>query len=128
MQASGVPGLLTRSALAVAPPRLAGTSGAVPSTGADWQPPPLPLQRAEPGRARLHELHPSLHCSVIGTCFGLRELRQLVVKFADPALAQAGDHAVHTEAVRRACRRDGLGKVLGKSAEEIAALKDKKIV
>ncbi len=117
MQASGLPGLLTRSALAVAPPRLAGTRGAVPSTGVDWQPPPLPLQRAEPGRARLHELHPSLHCSVIGTCFGLRELRQLVVKFADPALAQAGDHAVHTEAVRRACRRDGLGKVLGKALD-----------
>lgn len=117
MQASGLPGLLTRSALAVAPPRLAGTSGAVPSTGVDWQPPPLPLQRAEPGRARLHELHPSLHCSVIGTCFGLRELRQLVVKFADPALARAGDHTVHTEAVRRACRRDGLGKELGKALD-----------
>ena len=54
---------------------------------------------------------------MIGTCFGLRELRNLVVKFVDPSLAQAGDHTVHTEAVRRASHRDGLGKVLGKALD-----------
>lgn len=68
-------------------------------------------------RTRLDELHPSLHCSIVGTCFGLRELRQLVVKFGDASLARAGDHTIHTEAVRCASRRDGLGRMLGKTLE-----------
>jgi hypothetical protein len=68
-------------------------------------------------RTRLDELHPSLHCSIVGTCFGLRELRQLVIKFADPTLARAGDHTIHTEAVRWASRRDGLGRMVGKTLE-----------
>lgn len=72
---------------------------------------------AKPARTRLHELHPSLHCSIVGTCFGLRELRQLVVKFGDPGLAKSGDHTIHTEAVRLAPRRDGLGRMLGKTLE-----------
>ena len=75
------------------------------------------LPPVKPARARLHELHPSLHCSIVGTCFGLRELRQLVVKFTEPALARAGDHTVHTEAVRHASRRDGLGRMLGKTLD-----------
>lgn len=75
-------------------------------------------QRAIPAtRTRLDELHSSLHCSIVGTCFGLRELRQLVVKFADASLARAGDHTIHTEAVRWASRRDGLGRMLGKTLE-----------
>ena len=68
-------------------------------------------------RTRLDELHPSLHCSIVGTCFGLRELRQLVVKFGDASLARAGDHTIHTEAVRCATRRDGLGRMLAKALE-----------
>ncbi|MGD9507893.1 MAG: hypothetical protein AB7I59_04890 [Geminicoccaceae bacterium] len=75
-------------------------------------------QRAVPAtRTRLDELHPSLHCSIVGTCFGLRELRQLVLKFADASLVRAGDHTIHTEAVRWASRRDGLGRMLGKALE-----------
>ena len=76
---------------------------------------PLPPRAAS--RTRLHELHASLHCSIVGTCFGLRELRQLVVKFAEPDLAKAGDHTIHTEAVRHAGRRDGLGRMLGKTLD-----------
>lgn len=77
----------------------------------------MPAAVPPPRRTRLDELHGSLHCSVIGTCFGLRELRQLMVKFVDPSLAGAGDHTVHTEAVRCASRRDGIGRVLGKSLD-----------
>ena len=91
--------------------------------GSDMEPPARARpERApaatKPVRTRLHELHPSLHCSIVGTCFGLRELRQLVVKFGDPGLAKSGDHTIHTEAVRLAPRRDGLGRMLGKTLEK----------
>ena len=92
-----------------------------PGLGSGTAPPapgraePLPPRAAS--RTRLHELHASLHCSIVGTCFGLRELRQLVVKFAEPDLAKAGDHTIHTEAVRHAGRRDGLGRMLGKTLD-----------
>ena len=104
---------------------LLGRSGLSPPVWPGLGPgtaPPAP-GRAEPlppraaSRTRLHELHASLHCSIVGTCFGLRELRQLVVKFAEPDLAKAGDHTIHTEAVRHAGRRDGLGRMLGKTLD-----------
>jgi hypothetical protein len=77
----------------------------------------VPVAVPAPRRTRLDELHGSLHCSVIGTCFGLRELRQLMVKFVDPGLASAGDHTIHTEAVRCASRREGIGRALGKALD-----------
>src|SRR5262245_26558816 len=61
--------------------------------------PPVTAQAADddaaPGRVKLWELEAGIHCSVIGTCLALDDLRRLVRK-ADASLApDADDHAVH---------------------------------
>lgn len=65
------------------------------------------------GRARLQQLHPHMHCSVIGTCLGTAELRKVVARLTDLDLAQASDLEVHHQGVTLAGDRLG-GKALTK--------------
>lgn len=60
-----------------------------------------PSRAAPPRRARLYELDPHIHCSVIGTCLGAHELRKLVPRFADID-RKASDLEIHHAAVELA--------------------------
>jgi uncharacterized protein DUF2325 len=68
-------------------------------------------------RARIWELPPNLHCSIVGTCLSAAELRRVLSK-AGVAGEGASDHALHTEAVRRASRHDTPAKLLHKALDE----------
>jgi hypothetical protein len=69
-------------------------------------------------RARLHELDPHLHCSIIGTCLSTGELRKLVPKFADIDRYHASDLEIHHTAVELAIAGGAAAKALHKALDE----------
>jgi hypothetical protein len=73
---------------------------------------------SEPRRARIFELHPTLHCSLIGTCLAMGEVRHLLVKLAVAGARTASDHEIHGQGVLLAARRDGGGKLLNKTLDK----------
>lgn len=66
-------------------------------------------------RARLADLDPQLHCSVIGTCLSTAELRKLMRRFMD--VDDADDLEVHHEAVRLIPQHAELARALHKALE-----------
>lgn len=69
---------------------------------------------AASGRHRLWELEPGTHCSVIGTCLGLDDLRRLIRKAALTIPPEAQDYEIHGYFVARARSRSPLSKLLHK--------------
>lgn len=103
----------------VAPLPIALAAGARPGSGLGEaelremldQPAKPPLRR------KLWDLPHHLHCSIIGTCLGLGELRTLARRLARHVaedLGEASDHALHVTVVRLARHRDPAGKLLHK--------------
>lgn len=81
-------------------------------------PSPEELSQARRRRAKLGELDPHLHCSVIGTCLTTHELRKLVPKFADLDRQHASDLEIHHVAVELAIAGGPGGKALHKALDE----------
>lgn len=75
---------------------------------------PAPLVEANGRRAKIWEISPSLHCSIVGTCLSAAELRRLLVKFGDADTRCASDHTLHKQGVLAAGRQDKAGKALHK--------------
>lgn len=78
-----------------------------------------PEARGEPtvaARARLADLDPHLHCSLIGTCISTAELRKLMSRFID--VQGASDLEVHHEAVRLASQDTSVAKALHKALDQ----------
>ncbi len=73
------------------------------------------LDALAPGRARLGQLDPHLHCSILGTCLGANELRRLMARFLD--LGGASDLDVHHEAVRLAAQGGQEARALHKALD-----------
>jgi hypothetical protein len=69
-----------------------------------------------PSRARLADLDPHLHCSVIGTCLGTAELRKLMARHL--FVRDASDLEVHHEAVSMASRGGAVTKALQKVLDQ----------
>lgn len=91
-----------------------------PSTGLNLFPPrrpDAPLVNIDPKgnrRAKIWDISPALHCSIIGTCLTAGELRQFMAKFEDADAGTATDHALHSRGVRAAGQHDAAGKLLHK--------------
>jgi len=75
-----------------------------------WQP--------KQGRRTLADLSPMVHCSIIGTCLTLAELRRLVRKLVSGSIESLSDHDVHTKAVRLASVQGVPSKLLNKALDE----------
>ncbi|MCB4770425.1 DUF2325 domain-containing protein [Ancylobacter sp. Lp-2] len=73
---------------------------------------------AAPGRRRLWDLAPALHCSVIGTCLTTTELRQLFVKLGVADARSASDHSLHSRAVSSSGTGEFAGKMLHKALDK----------
>nr|WP_232450604.1 hypothetical protein [Burkholderia ubonensis] len=73
-------------------------------------------------RARLAELDPHFHCSVIGTCLTTAELRKLVPRHADVDREQATDLQIHHAAVELATQGGEGAKALHKALDQRYAL------
>lgn len=72
------------------------------------------LNGPAPGRDRLWDLPPNLHCSVIGTCLTAGDLRQMFAKLNQPDARSASDHVLHGRAVLAAGQKDLAAKLLNK--------------
>jgi len=68
-------------------------------------------------RTRLAELDVHLHCSIIGTCLGTRELRKLVPKFTTLDARSASDLDIHHAAVELAMEGGAGAKALQKALD-----------
>jgi hypothetical protein len=82
------------------------------------QPAGIDLRGARRKRARLSELDPHLHCSIIGTCLSTGELRRLVPKFTELDRHHASDLEIHHAAVELAIQGGAAAKVLHKALDE----------
>ncbi len=70
-----------------------------------------------PGRHKIWDLDQGLHCSVIGTCLSLDDLRHIIRK-ADIALApDAHDYDVHGYFVTQAMKRSHVSKLVHKALD-----------
>jgi hypothetical protein len=78
-----------------------------------WRPPKTHVRRRT-----LFDLSPMTHCSIIGTCLTMAELRRIVVKIAGESARKMNDHDIHTAGVRYAST-DGLPtKLITKALDE----------
>ncbi|RTL44242.1 MAG: DUF2325 domain-containing protein [Burkholderiales bacterium] len=77
------------------------------------------VEAAEPGvqhRAKLHQLDPHLHCSVLGTCLTASELRKLMTRHM--ATEGATDLDIHHTAVGLAAQGGDASKALHKALDQ----------
>jgi hypothetical protein len=75
-----------------------------------WLPPP--------GRRRtLFDLSPMLHCSIVGTCLTMAELRKILTKAEGDRAQKLSDHDVHTHGVRLAALKGPASKLLNKALD-----------
>ena len=77
---------------------------------------PPPLRR--PQRARLAELDPQVHCSLLGTCLSSADLRRLVPRFKLLDHNPASDLELHHAAVTMAMEGGAGAKALNKLLDE----------
>jgi hypothetical protein len=68
-------------------------------------------------RTALADMHPSVHCSIVGTCLSAAELRRLMIKLGVPDAASADDHTLHKQAVALAARPQDGGKLIQKALD-----------
>ena len=87
-------------------------AGALARPGAE-----APVAAPPARRAKLSELNPHFHCSVIGTCIGTGALRKLMRRLV-PGAAQDGDLAVHHDAVSLAMDGGAGAKALHKALDD----------
>ena len=78
--------------------------------GSEWLPPSA-------RRRTLFDLSPMLHCSIIGTCLTMAELRKILVKAAGDRIQKLSDHDVHTQGVRLAGLKGPASKLLNKALD-----------
>ncbi len=69
-------------------------------------------------RAKIWELSPHLHCSIVGTCLPASELRQILARAGDADARRASDHLLHGRGVRAASRRDEGGRLIQKALDK----------
>jgi hypothetical protein len=77
----------------------------------------VPAPPASRRRTPLCDLHPSVHCSIIGTCLSAAELRRLMIKLGVLDAVSADDHALHKHAVSLAARPQDGGKLIHKALD-----------
>ncbi len=68
-------------------------------------------------RTAIWDMHPSVHCSIIGTCLSSAELRRLMLKLGVAGADTAGDHDLHKQGVTLAARAQGGAKLIQKALD-----------
>lgn len=78
---------------------------------------PPEASEAEQRRTKLWEIPSLFHCSIIGTCLTVGELRKVVRKVAGHDVGELSDVSVHNEGVRLASNQGFAGKLLQKALD-----------
>ena len=92
------------------PSRGSAALSPAPSAQEAWLPPP--------GRRRtLFDLSPMLHCSIVGTCLTMAELRKILTKAVGDRVQKLSDHDIHTHGVRLAALKGPASRLLNKALD-----------
>src|SRR5262245_23710392 len=84
-----------------------GTPGLLPAAAPDIQ----------AQRAKIWDIDGSLHCSIIGTCLTVAELRVLAERYGPAHASTFTDHEIHGTAVRAVSERGLLAKQIQKALD-----------
>jgi len=68
-------------------------------------------------RTPIWQMHPSVHCSIIGTCLSSAEIRRLLIKLGVHGAENASDHDLHKQGVALAGKQQGGGKFIQKALD-----------
>src|SRR5215831_8835956 len=68
-------------------------------------------------RTAIWDMHPSVYCSIVGTCLSNAEIRRLLIKLGVHGAESASDHDLHKQGVALAGRRQGGGKFIQKALD-----------
>ena len=68
-------------------------------------------------RTAIWDMHPSVHCSIIGTCLSSGEIRRLLIKLGVHGAESASDHDLHKQGVALASRQQGGAKFIQKALD-----------
>jgi hypothetical protein len=68
-------------------------------------------------RTAIWNMHPSVHCSIIGTCLSSAEIRRLLIKLGVHGAESASDHDLHKHGVALAGKQQGGGKFIQKALD-----------
>lgn len=79
----------------------------------NWEPPKAILRRRT-----LFDLSPATHCSILGTCLTLGELRKAVIRIAGENVRDLSNHDIHSLGVRYAATAGAPSKLLNKVLDE----------
>ena len=74
-------------------------------------------ERVPKKRTAIWDMHPSVHCSIIGTCLSNAEIRRLLIKLGVHGAESASDHDLHKQGVALAGRPQGGGKFIQKALD-----------
>src|SRR5215468_10644057 len=74
-------------------------------------------QAAPKKRTAIWQMHPSVHCSIIGTCLSSAEIRRLLIKLGVHGAENASDHDLHKQGVALAGKQQGGGKFIQKALD-----------
>ena len=84
--------------------------------------PPVPArgspQNASRGRRKVWQLPPIYHCSLLGTCLGLDEMRRLASRLGLSTSARVSDYELHHQLVHLAASGEREGRRLDRYLEE----------
>ena len=94
-----------------------GDTAAVPALACGHDHGPRIGTAAPGGRLKLWEIDPGSHCSIIGTCFSLDDLRRLIRKAELNIPVDADDYDIHGYFVLRAAKRAPLAKLMHKALD-----------
>src|SRR5262244_3320645 len=75
------------------------------------------VQPVSKKRTAIWNMHPSVHCSIIGTCLSSAEIRRLLIKLGVYGAESASDHDLHKQGVALAGKPQGGGKFIQKALD-----------
>jgi hypothetical protein len=88
---------------------------------------PMKMRESEPSegftppvakkRTAIWHMHPSVHCSIVGTSLSSAEIRRLLIKLGIHGAESASDHDLHKQGVTLAGKPQGGGKFIQKALD-----------
>jgi len=78
----------------------------------------FPLALVKRQRTKIWELNESIHCSIIGTCLTIGELRRVMAKVVREGVAGLSDHDLHSQAVDLCTQHTQAAKLVHKALDQ----------
>ncbi len=76
-----------------------------------------PAQRFAGRRTAIWQMHPSMHCSIVGTCLSAADLRRMLIKLGVTGAETADDHTLHKQGVALAAQPQEGGKFIQRALD-----------